>query len=159
MCRNGPHSRPTGKRNRDVIEKESATKPTTKKYGQFSSGIEEPTAAGQSIADADAMNGGGDRIPSSAELPVVIYAPYGNDGRTLHAVLTDAGFTPVIANDLAQLRTSLAREAGLLVISQEGLTENSLGLIGYITGQAPSRGRGTMRRASRRQGQCSAPPA
>lgn len=81
------------------------------------------------------MNGGGDRIPSSAELPVVIYAPYGNDGKTLHAVLTDAGFTAIIANDLAQFRTSLAREAGLLVISQEGLTENSLGLIGEMLAQ------------------------
>lgn len=81
------------------------------------------------------MNKAFDRLPSAADLPVIIYAPYGNDGETLNEVLTGAGFTAVIANDLAQFQTSLAREAGLLVVSQEGLTEKSLRLIGEMLAQ------------------------
>ncbi|MEC5293135.1 sensor histidine kinase [Aurantimonas sp. C2-6-R+9] len=76
-----------------------------------------------------------DRIPSAAELPVLIYAPYGNDGDTLHKVLTDAGFTAIVADDLAQFQTSLAREAGVLIVSQEGLTEKSLELVSQMLAQ------------------------
>jgi len=76
-----------------------------------------------------------DGIPTAAELPVVIHAPYGGDSATLRQVLTDAGFAAVAAGDLSEFQALLRADAGLLVVSQEGLTEKSLSLIAEMLAQ------------------------
>lgn len=63
-----------------------------------------------------------------SSLRVIILAPTGKDSTLTSGILTDAGIDSVVCTDITELRSSLNRGAGCLLIAEEALAVGGLGI-------------------------------